>query len=158
MSSEPAEGSEVSGSVSEGGTFPMDVVEEEEAVAVDVPGPSNLGGGVDGAALQGGLQDQAEPPAAGHAEAPLPEPEEARPPDPPQLVPRPDPNPGHLRVVVQVFTTPAGTVYHRRRHCGKLRCARRVYAHDSCPECCDHFNGGLLRMEGGRFHCWLHMR
>ena len=177
-SSEGIEGSEVSGSVSEGGTFHLRErielsmaaelvgVAEEEDSSADVPGASSHEG-VDGAVPGGGplvdtglqVDGQAEPLHPGQAE---PEPEghphlpPGQPLEPPRPDPRPDLQPDRPRVVIEVFTTPAGTVYHRRRQCGKLRCARRIYAHTSCPECCEHFNGGLLRMEGGRFHCWLH--
>ena len=183
-SSEGVEGSEVSGSVSQGGTFHlrerielsmaaelMDVVEEEEAMIFDAPAASNQvqsGEGEEAAEDEVPVPEVGLPaasssdhPGPGHAE---PEPEGhprlegVRLPEPPGPDLHPDPYPGYLRVVQHVFTTPAGSVYHRRRQCGKLRCARRVYTHDSCPDCCEHFNGGLIRLEGGRFHCWLHDR
>ena len=84
-SSEGAEGSEVSGSVSDGGTYrlrerrvpepsnvQMDVVEEEEIVAADVPTDSVQGGGGDEGAEEEVPTPEAGLPAASSAEIPDP--------------------------------------------------------------------------------------
>ena len=139
-SSEGVEGSEVSGSVSEGGTFHlrerielsmaaelMDVVEEEEAMVSAASNQVQGGEGEEAAEDEVPISEiglpaasSSENPGPGHAE---PEPEGhprlegVRLPEAPGPGLHPDPYPGYLRVVQTVFTTPAGSVYHQRRQC-----------------------------------------
>ena len=86
-------------------------------------------------------EDQGEPavqePQGGQGEPAEPGPE----PGPAQPGPPADGPPGPM-----VFTAPTGTVYHRRRNCGKLLCARRVIGTPGCPVCSGAGELGVWRI------------
>ena len=56
----------------------------------------------------------------------------------------------------EVYVVPAGTVYHRRRTCGKLRCAHRIIATAGCPRALLGCNRGRWR-PAARGTTTLHM-
>ena len=86
-------------------------------------------------------EDQGEPavqePQGGQGEPAEPGPE----PGPAQPGPPADGPPGPM-----VYTAPTGTVYHRRRSCGKLLCARRVIGTPGCPVCSGAGELGVWRI------------
>ena len=86
----------------------------------DEPAEEQPGGDARGSADP----DPAEPVLQPGPAEPLPEPGPARPADPEELPPGPE-----------VYMAPTGTVYHRRRNCGKLRAARRIFPIPGCPQC-----------------------
>ena len=86
----------------------------------DEPAEEQPGGDARGSADP----DPAEPVLRPGPAEPLPEPGPAQPADPEELPPGPE-----------VYMAPTGTVYHRRRNCGKLRAARRIFPIPGCPQC-----------------------
>ena len=86
----------------------------------DEPAEGQPGGDARGSADP----DPAEPVLQPGPAEPLPEPGPAQPADPEELPPGPN-----------VYMAPTGTVYHRRRNCGKLRAARRIIPIPGCPQC-----------------------
>ena len=57
-----------------------------------------------------------------------------------------------------VYVTGCGTVYHLKNTCGKLKCARRIFERTACDQCGSlAFNGGRnIWLVHGRYHLELH--
>ena len=137
------EATEISGSTSDGGTFrlrepgqpALQPVQEDEPAVEDesnvVPPPVNQAMGSNMGPNNNRGPNYKAPPAV--------------------LGPPPPPT---------IFTTGTGTVYHLRRGCGKLKCARRVFEHGGCRECATSaFNGGrAVWILHGIYHVEIHGR
>ena len=69
---------------------------------------------------------------------------------PPAALGRPPPPP--------VYVTGCGTVYHVKNTCGKLKCAKRIFERKACDQCgSPTFNGGRnIWIANGMYHLELH--
>ena len=53
----------------------------------------------------------------------------------------------------EVYYTPYGEVYHKRRNCGKLRCAKRILRSSNCPACANApLRGERLLLDRSSYH------
>lgn len=53
----------------------------------------------------------------------------------------------------EIFYTQYGEVYHKSRHCGKLRCAKRILSADNCTACANRvLRGERVSMDRLSYH------